>query len=61
MAKYHLLGQLVQTKEGECEPLLVDFESDITFSPIRDKCTISSPNFHTPANNYVLYLGCRLL
>ena len=47
MSKYHLLGQLVQTKEGECESLLVDLEGDITFSAIRDKCTISSPNLHT--------------
>ena len=47
MAKYHLLGQLVQTKKRECEPLLVDFEGDITFSLIRDKCTIVSPNLHT--------------
>ena len=47
MAKYHLLEQLVQTKERECESLLVDFEDDITFSPIRDKHTISSPNFYT--------------
>ena len=35
------------TKKRECEPLLVDSEGDITFSPIRDKHTIGSPNFHT--------------
>ena len=47
MAKDHLWGQLVQTKEGECESLLVDLEGDITFSSIKNKCTISSPNLHT--------------
>ena len=47
MAKVHLLGQLVQTKEGECESLLVDLEGDITFSSVTDKCTISSPNLYT--------------
>ena len=47
MAKDHLLGQLVQTKEGECESLLVDLEGDITISSVRDKFTISSPNLHT--------------
>ena len=47
MPKYHWLGQLVQTKEGECESLLFDLEGDITFSFIRNKHTVSSPNLHT--------------
>ena len=47
MAMYHLLGQLLWTKKTECKPLLVHFEGDITFSLIRDKCTIGCPNFYT--------------
>ena len=42
-----MLGQLVQTKERECEPLTVYFEGDITFSFIGNKHSISGPNFHT--------------
>ena len=45
--KYHSVGQLVQTKDGECKSLLVDLEGDITFSFVRKKHTISSPNLHT--------------
>ena len=47
MTKHHLLGQLVQRKERECETLIVYFEGDITFSFIGNKCFISGPNFHT--------------
>ena len=54
MAKYHLLGQSVTTKEGECESLLVDIESDITFSFVRNKHTISSPNHHTAGEQFNL-------
>ena len=54
MAKYHLLGQLIQTKERECESLFVEFEGDITFSSVRNKCTISSPNFYTAGKQFHL-------
>ena len=54
MAKYHLLGQLVCTKEGECESLLVDLESDIIVSFDMNKCTISSPNLHTAVEQFCL-------
>ena len=54
MAKYHLLGQLIQTKERECGSLLIDVEGDITLSLVRNKCTISSPNFHTALEQFSL-------
>ena len=47
MTKYHLLGQWFQTKERECEPLIVYLEGYVTFSFVGNKSSISSPNSHT--------------
>ena len=46
MTKYHLLQQLVQTKERECEPLIVYLEGYVTFSFVGNKSSISGPNSH---------------
>ena len=44
MTNYHLLGQLVQTKERECEPLIVYLEGYVTFSFVSNKSSIISLN-----------------
>ena len=44
MIKYHLLGLLVQTKERECESLIVYFEDYVTFSFVGNKSSISGLN-----------------